>query len=358
MSLFVLGIDHKHAPVELREKFLITADRHGEFLSLVDGEGVLNEKAVLSTCNRTEIYAVASDLNDARDRLVRGLAAYTDLPEREFQERLYFKSERDSVVHLFSVASGLESMALGETEILGQVKDAYLAAQAFGSTGKVLNPFFQKSLQVGKKVRATTEIGTGKISVASIAIDLAGNIFENFASKRILVIGSGEVARSLCEVMGERGAARFLIANRNVDRAEELVRRFGGEAIPFEKIGEAIPSVDIVIASTACPVAFIGSGEVRRWAKSRRGRPLFMIDLGVPRNIETIVGDVPDVYLYNIDDLRTISDRNAGVRQKAAASCRRIVEEAAGAFMRRLKNAGASLTRLPASDIVDSRHHG
>ncbi len=339
MNVFVLGIDHRTAPVELREKFIVAPQRHGEFLELLDGDGLIAEKAVLSTCNRTEIYGVSPHPAEARSRVLEGLSRYSRLEAGQFADRFYFKTQPDSIFHLFSVASGLESMALGETEILGQVKDAYLKAHAARATGPVLNPLFQKSLQVGKKARARTGIGAGKVSVARVAIDLAGKIFEDLGSKNILVVGSGEVARALCEAMTEKGAAHFAVANRHAERAEELVRGFGGRAVPFDTIDEHMARTDILIASAASPKAIILEERVRGWMESKRAHPLFIIDLGVPRNVDERAGRVGGVYLYNIDDLRLISDRNAEIRRKAAESCREIIEAAAAAFLKRFDKA-------------------
>lgn len=334
MSIFVLGLNHRTAPLELREKFTIARGSTEDFLARLNLAGSVAEKCVLSTCNRTEIYGAAADAEQARRGMLSVLSRYAGMPEQKFEQSFYFKKGSEAAVHLFSVAAGLDSLALGETEILGQVKTAYQDAHAGRFTGRHLNALFQKALRVGKKVRTETEIGAGKVSIASIALDLASRIFTDLASKKILVLGSGEAARMVCESFSERGAKQFLIANRNRSRARDLASSFGGEEVPFEDLESHIAEVDMLVSSTAAPHAIITADDVRRWMKHRRGS-LFVIDLAVPRDVEPEAGDVPDVYLYNIDDLKKVADRNLSARREAIAECRRIIAAAAEALMER-----------------------
>jgi glutamyl-tRNA reductase len=362
VRIFVLGINHKTAPLDLRERFLITREREDAFGRLLAPCGAIAEKAVLSTCNRTEIYGVARDPEAARGALLGALGAWANLGEAEYRDRFYFKTEPESVDHLFTVASGLDSLALGETEILGQVKEAYLRAHGGGSTGRVLNTLFQKSLRVAKEVRTRTRIGAGKVSVASIAVDLATKIFADLASKHILVVGSGEVAAMVCKSLAERGVARFIIANRNRERAAELVRRYGGAQIAYEDIDAWMPETDILVASAAAPHAIVTRERVADWMKRKHGRSLFAIDLGVPRNVEPSAGEIGDVYLYNVDDLKAIAGRNIAARERAVEDGKRLIARQAALFMERFEALktrscrGAALTPEINSDIVTPPH--
>lgn len=340
MTIFVLGINHKTAPVEIREKFAMTGGREDAFGRILSMNGVIKEKAILSTCNRTEIYGVASDAEAAYRKILSGLSEIAGQESSVFVDKFYFKTAPESVEHLFAVASGLDSMALGETEILGQVKSAYLKAHSARMTGRLLNVLFQKSLAVGKKVRTETEIGQGKVSIASISVDLAAKIFSNLSSKKILLVGSGEVARAVLESLSAQGARQFIIANRNRDRAIDLVERFGGSQIAYEDVDACVPEVDILISSAATPKAIIGADRVEGWMKKKHGRALFIIDLGVPRNVEGRAGELADVYLYDIDDLKSIAGQNVAARQRAVDDCRRIIGQATNLFMDRWKNNG------------------
>jgi glutamyl-tRNA reductase len=337
MNILVIGMNHKTAPVDLRERFMITKDRRDEFNRIFVPNGVLKERVVLSTCNRTELYLVADDTQHAYKKAVEGFSQYSSLPQDAFTHALYFKPQPESVLHLFSVASGIESMALGETEILGQVKHAYHEAYTEHNTGKVLNTLFQKSLNVGRKVRRETEIGSGKVSIASIAIDLSLKIFTSLKDKRIMLVGSGDTARRVCEAMVPKGSTQLFITNRNYSRASELSKHFGGAAIPYECLDDYMSQIDILITSTASERPIVGCQRARSWMKEKRGRSLFIIDVGVPRNVENQVGTLEDVYLYNIDDLRALADQNLSGRQQSVIMSRKIIAASAVSFMKRFE---------------------
>jgi len=337
VSVFVVGLNHKTAAISLRERFLIPAEREEEFIGLVELGAPLSEKTLLSTCNRTELYGVAEDTARVYCASLSAFERFTGLSRDEFGDKLYFKTGEETVSHLFSVAGGLDSLALGETEILGQVKTAYQRAHAHRLTGGVLNRLFQRSLSVAKKLRTQTEIGVGKVSVASISIDLAKKIFDDLSEKHILLIGSGDVARQVCEALVPRGVKHIRIANRSADKAEELARTFGGSAIPYDQIDEFMPETDILISSVSTPDPIVGPERARGWMHVKKGRSLFLIDLGVPRNIDPRAGDVDGAYLYNLDDLKSIAERNFAARESAAASCREIIALAAVAFMSRIE---------------------
>jgi len=337
MNVFVVGINHKTAPIEVREKFLITHSRYDEFDKLLNSDGIIQERTILSTCNRTEIYGVSADPEEAYHKVIRSLSTFTNLDALQFTHQFYFKTAPDSIDHLFSVASGLDSMALGETQILGQVKNAYLKAVSLNATGKVLNTLFQRSLSVGKQVRSRTDIGVGKVSVASIAIDLATRIFSNLSTKKIMLVGSGEVASLVCESLMGHGLREFIVANRNRDRALQLVRRFGGKEISFDHLDLWMPEVDILITSVGSSCTVLGKARINDWMRHKHGKALFVIDLGVPRNVESDVSKLPDVYLYNIDDLKSIAGYNVANRQQSVENCRRIISRATRLFTERFE---------------------
>lgn len=324
---WVAGISHKTTPIDLREKFAIGESARpslGAFLR--SGSGV-EEQVILSTCNRVEIYGAGTDPRRGIARALEMFERHTGLLESVILPHLYGLAGRDAVRHLFGVASGLDSLALGETEILGQVKTAYLHSHQAGLTGRTLNTLFQKALTVGKKVRTQTAVGEGKVSVASIAVDLARKIFYGLKDKTVLVIGSGEVAGQVCEALSADGVAKLWIANRHQERAEGLAALHRGEALPFEQIDARAAEADIILSSAASPKAIIHRDRVESWRRGRR-RALFLVDLGVPRNIDSTVSELNDVYLYNVDDLNRMADENRRLRREAAVRGWEIVDEA------------------------------
>ena len=333
--IFLVGMNHKTAPIELREKFTVSDTRYQAFAAFLAAGGRIEEQVVLSTCNRTEVYGWAADPEQAARLVVRAFAEFSGEPEPVFESHAYRSTGADAVKHLFTVAAGLDSMALGETEILGQVKDAYQKAHSAQRTSRSLNALFQRALRVGKKVRTETPIGEGKVSIASIAVDLALKIFSSLKHKHVLLIGSGQMARAVCEALAGKGAGaqNLVIVNRNTERAEGLVAEFGGRAVPFERLDAEAASADIVISSAGTPNAFVDRARVSKWMERKVRTALFLIDLGVPRNVREDVNELSDVYLYNLDDLGAIADRNARARQAAVAACRTIVESAADQFL-------------------------
>lgn len=331
--IFLVGMNHKTAPIGLREKFAVPSVRYQAFSAFLAAGGRIEEQVILSTCNRTEVYGWAADPEQASEHVVRAFAEFSGEPEEEFKSHAYRSTGPDAVRHLFVVAAGLDSMALGETEILGQVKDAYIQAQAAGCTGRSMNTLFQRALRVGKKVRTETPIGEGKVSMASIAVDLALKIFNTLKNKRVILIGSGQMARAVCESIVGKGVKELVIVNRNTERAEGLVEEFGGRAVPFDRLDAEAGTADIVISSAGTPSSFIHRERVQKWMKHHPGSSLFLIDLGVPRNVDEDVNEIADVYLYNLDDLQSIADRNARARQAAVAACQSIIDATAEHFL-------------------------
>lgn len=333
MEILVLGLNYKTAPVEIREKLSVPAKEALGFLKRFEEKNVFDEQVLLSTCNRTEIYGVVQNHAEAVLAAKNILCDYSHLKLSAFEDKLYVLKQPDSVRHLFSVASGLDSMVVGETEITGQVKDAYLAAHENRHTGKVLNNLFQRSLKVAKNLRTHTEIGMGRVSVASVAVDLAEKIFEDLKGVRVMVLGTGEMAAQLLKAMTGRGAAALIVSSHHEDRARELVREFGGEAVAFENFEQRIREVDILLTSTFSSHCIITEAHVRSWMKARHEKPLFLVDIAMPRNIEASVEKIDNVYLYNIDDLKGIADKNKVLREGQAEVCAQLVQTQTQYFM-------------------------
>lgn len=328
MSLILFGINHKTAPVSLREKFSLAPQRLKEEILRWKQELSLAEILMLSTCNRFEVYAACSEEDGEsarlRERFTRAGAG----------EVTYHYREPESVSHLFQVACGLDSMVVGEGEILSQVKEAYRIAHEARTTDKRLNVLFQRAIFVGKEARTKTGIGMGNISVGSVAATLALKIFGNLSKKTVLVAGAGKMSEKALKHLLSFGPDAVYLVNRTFENAQELAARFGGVAVPWEKLEEAIFACDIAILSTGAEEFIITREQVMRRHLKAPGRALFLIDISVPRNVEPSIGSLDNVYLYNIDDLQAIADENLGKRQnevaKAAAMVSRHVEEFMG----------------------------
>lgn len=347
MEILVLGVNHKTAPVEIREKLNVPAAAAQAFLERFGKEDVFQEKVLLSTCNRLEIYGVAQNDHEAVRAAKKILADHAHLSLSAFEDKLYVLKQPDSVRHLFSVASGLDSMVIGETEITGQVKDAYLAAQGGHHTGKVLNNLFQRSLKVAKNLRTQTDIGAGRVSVASVAVDLAEKIFEDLKNARVMVIGTGEMAGQVLRAMTGRGASPIIVSSHHEERARALVAEFGGEAVSFDSFETRMADVDILLSSTTSTHCLIREPQVRAWMKTRHGKPLFLVDIAMPRNIDSAVEKIDNVYLYNIDDLKGIADKNLAMRENQLEECLELVGRQTEYFMGWLGKEFGGLSPLP-----------
>lgn len=337
MEILVLGLNHKTAPLEIREKLSIPAHKTQDLLRELEGKHIFNERVLLSTCNRTEIYGVGESENEAVEKAKNFLSEYSRLDRSVFEDKLYVLKQPQSVAHLFSVTSGLDSMVVGETEIIGQVKDAYLSAHKNHQTGKVLNNLFQRSLKVAKNLRTHTEIGVGRVSVASVAVDLAEKIFENLDGAKVLVIGTGEMSTQVTKAMISKGSKAMIVSSRHHERALELAAELGGEAVSYDGYEERIADADILIASTLAPKVLIHPDQVKSWMRLRHEKPLFLIDIAVPRNIDEAVQKIDNVYLYNIDDLKDIADKNLALRESQARVCSDLIHTQTGYFMEWLK---------------------
>lgn len=324
MKLFVAGLSYKTAPVEIREQLAVHPTRlrcHGCRLKL---GGNLSEVVLVSTCNRVEIYGVTPWAKGSVHRLFQMLCPR----DVDFTPYLYVKEGVEAMEHLFSVAGGLDSMVVGETEITGQVKQAYQAAQDAKLTGKVTNRLFQTALQVAKEIRTQTGIGRGAISVGSVAVELAERIFDSdLADKAVLIIGAGKMGEACLRHLAKKSARSVLVANRSYDRAVNLASEFGGRAVRFDECLEAMIEADIVVSSTGSPQTILHREQVASVMSARRNRPLFLIDIAVPRDIDSEVQQLDNVYLYNVDHLETIMRENVRSREQELARCQAIVAE-------------------------------
>lgn len=332
MKLFVAGISYKTAPVALREKVAIHPSEitcHGCRLKLGAN---LDEVVLLSTCNRVEIYGTTPWVNGN----VHGILKHLGAGDTDYSPYLYVKEGDEAVKHLFEVAGGLDSMVVGETEITGQVKNAYQKAQEAKLTGKVLNRLFQTALQIGKEIRTHTNVGRGAVSVGSVAVELAEKIFDNtLAQKTVMIIGAGKMGEACVRHLAKKGARSVLVSNRSFERAQGLAAEFGGRAIRFDDCLSAMAEADIVVSSTGCPQTILHRDEVAKVMSARRNRPLVLIDIAVPRDIAADVQAVENVYLYNIDHLEAIVRENLKSREQELGRCDEIIRARATDLMAR-----------------------
>jgi len=326
MKLFVAGLSYKTAPVEVREKLAVPSARARCCACRLKLAGNLSELVLVSTCNRVEIYGVSSeDMPNVR-RLFETLSG----SDFDFSPYLYVKEGVEAIEHLFSVSSGLDSMVLGETEITGQVKTAYLSAQEARLTGRITNRLFQTALQTAKEVRTETGIGRGSTSVGSVAVELAERIFDkDLSRKTVMIIGAGKMGEACVRHLAKKAAHAVLVANRSFERAMNLASEFGGRAVEFSNYLSAMAEADIVVSSTGCPETILHREDVARVMQTRRHRPLFLIDIAVPRDIDADVQQLDGVYLYNVDHLEAIVRENVRSREQELAQCRQIISQRA-----------------------------
>lgn len=333
MKLFVAGLSSKTAPVEMRERLAVKPSQlicHACRLQLC---GDLAEVVLLSTCNRVEIYGTTPRVTSRID----GLFQLLTTGNADVRSHVYVHEDGAAARHLFAVASGVDSMVLGETEITGQVKAAYDAARAARLTGPVLNRVFQKAFQAVKEIRSRSGIGRGATSVGSVAVDLAEKIFRHDLSQQtIIIIGAGPMGAACGRHLAKKGAKSILVSNRSFDRAEALAAELGGRAVHFDQLLAAMREADIVVASTGCPKTLLHRADVEALRKARRNRPLFLIDISVPRNIDPAVQRLPNVFLYNIDDLEAIAQTNRALRERELAVCHEIIDRRVGQLLAKL----------------------
>lgn len=343
MALLAVGVSHRTAPVELREQLTVAADRLPDVLAAMQRELAVGELAILSTCNRTEIYCSVDDAARGAG-LLAWLAARQKVAGERLQAAQYTLSDADAVRHMMRVASGLDSLILGEPQVLGQMKDAYAVAHQAGTVGKELERCFQQVFAVAKKVRTETAIGANPVSVAFAAVSLARHLFSNVADTHALLIGAGEMIELVAKHLSEQNVRSITVANRTLERAHALADRYGGRAVTMEEIPYALENADIVISCTAAMVPVLGKGAVESALKRRRHRPLFIVDLAVPRDVEPEVAQLEDVYLYTVDDLQGVIDQNVKAREDAAREAEAIVAARSQSYLLQQREQGAADT--------------
>jgi len=344
-----VGLNHRSAPVEVREKLAIGKSCLCEALCALKGQTGLWECGIVSTCNRIEVYGAADEADGAAEVVRDFLSGHSGQPRSFFEPSLYFRKDSESVRHIFRVASGLDAMMVGEREIVCQLKEAYEKAIEARSVGTVLNALFQKALSVSKRVRTETRIDAGVVSVSSAAVELAKKIFGSLSDKTVMIIGAGPTSEQTLKHLVDDGAGSVVASNRSFEKAAELARIYGGRAVRLDCCVEQLGSVDIVISSTAAPCTIIGRDCIHQAMRKRRNRPLFLIDIAVPRDIEPEVNQLDNVYLYNIDDLKGIAEANVRRRSEEIVKAERIIDEETSSFT-------GWLNSLEAAPIIRKLH--
>jgi glutamyl-tRNA reductase len=344
MPVVVIGLNHKTCPVDFREKFAFAENEIPGVLEELRAKGLISEGVIVSTCNRVELYAAVPCGETQSLERIRDFLARTRRFESPVGSEFYLQSEPLSLEHLFKVACGLDSMVLGETEILGQIKKAYDLALQSKMTGARLNKAFQRAFNVAKHIRTSTNIQRGSISIGSVAVELAEKIFSSLDHRTVLVIGAGETSEKTARALLSRGANSIIVSNRSFERAETLARSLGGRAIHFEDWGAEFQHIDIAISSTSAPHYVLNRAKLEPLIKARRGRPLLLIDIAVPRDIDPEVNFLESVYLYNIDDLQAIADSYLKQRLEEVSKCETYIREKARGL---LESAGAPFGLRP-----------
>ncbi|MDP6946977.1 MAG: glutamyl-tRNA reductase, partial [Myxococcota bacterium] len=337
LRFLVHGLSHKTTPIGLREAFAVSGDDVPGVLAALVGSSAIDEAVILSTCNRVEVYAIpAADADAARDVIDDVLLHQRGIEQGTFRSHGYSVSGREGVHHLMRVASSLDSMVVGEPQILGQVKEAVATAREANAVGPLLGRILERTFGVAKAVRTDTGITREVVSVGSVAVDLARRIFEDLAACRVLILGAGKMAETTARALASAGVARVYVANRSYDRAASLAARRGWRARSLDELEDLLGQVDVVIASTGATRPVITSSVVKRAVQARKYRPLFLVDIAVPRDVEEAVGEIDTVYLYNVDDLESISESNMAGRQReveaAEVMVRRELEQVEGWF--------------------------
>lgn len=332
--LVLAGWDYRQTPVELRERLAFSPDKVREALAAMKQEGLLSEGVILSTCNRSEVYGLIGGGLAGREpiqALTEFIARFHGVPHGDIAGVGYRCSGAEAVRHLMRVTAGLESLALGEDQIIGQVREAFRLASTAGATRAVLHRLFQKALETGKRVRSETGLGSRPISIPGVAIELAQKIFEDLAPRHFLILGAGETSSIFYDLLLAKGARNIEVVNRTLARSEELCRR-GGKAFPWEELDSRLPKADVVISATSATTPVLSMDMARKALSLRRGQPLFFLDLGIPRNVDPKVAELENAFLYAVDDLQEIAERNRQERQNEIAPAMAILEEEVDKF--------------------------
>ncbi len=328
LDIILIGLNHKTASVEIRECLGFDGDDHDKAVEKLQALETVKEVLLVSTCNRVEVLLTSTAVDTAVDAVIGFLSEYNNIPARDFKDKLYVHTGQDAVRHVFRVAASLDSMVVGEPQILGQIKDAYRRATLKKTSGVILNRLLHKTFFVAKRIRTETGIGNHAVSISYAAIELARKIFGELTGCKVLLIGAGEMAELAVEHLIRQRSGDILVANRTFDRGVALATRFGGRAIRFEEIPEELRYVDIIISSTGSPDYVVRREQVKKVLRGRRSRPLFFIDIAVPRDIDPSINRLNNTYVYDIDDLKGVIEENIEDRQKAALKSERLVDEA------------------------------
>ncbi len=354
-DLCIVGVNHRTAPVAVRERLAFTeAGLAAGLRELKQAQGI-TEAAILSTCNRVEIVAAAAAPPSAVVAVVEAFLARTrELDRSAFASHLYVHHGRDAIRHLFRVAASLDSMVVGEPQILGQLKEQYVAAASAGTSGPVLHKAFHRAFTVAKRVRTETGIASKSVSVASVAADLTRTIFETLDDKKVLLIGAGKMSQLIARHLQARGSGHIMVTTRTFDHAVALAREFGGLPIPFERLAEYLKHADIVIGSAGAADHLVGPGLVQEVLRARKQRPMFFVDLAVPRNFDPAINDLDNVYVYDMDDLARTSADNTGEREREALRAEAIVEGEADRFVQWLGGLDVVPTIVALRDKIET----
>jgi glutamyl-tRNA reductase len=332
MHIIVLGLSHKTAPIEVREKITFPAAEQAAHLDRLLMYASVAEAAILSTCNRTELYAVVEDPEAGRDDLTSYLVEFSGFTRDELAKHLYSNTLDAAVHHLFRVVSSLDSMVLGEAQIQGQIKECYSVAMEAESTGVILNKLFATAIRVGKRARSETAIGESALSISSVAVELAMNVFEDLKGRSVLIIGAGEMSELTAQALKDKGVTQIVVANRTYGRAEEFARKFGGRAARFDDFTAEMRNADIVISSTGAAGFVLTKEMMADVMRERKHRNIFLVDIAVPRDIAPDVDSLSGVFLYNIDDLQAVIASNLADREREAVKVETIIDHEVGSF--------------------------
>lgn len=334
MSILVLGLNHKTATVDIRERLAFNGQKLEEGIASLKNLPEINEIAILSTCNRVEIYASAKDSENSIEAIIDFLSKFHAINRDKFEKTLYFFSESDAVRHIFRVASSLDSMIIGEPQILGQLKDTFDFALNKKTTGAILNRLMKKAISTAKRVRTETKIAEHAVSISYAAVELAKKIFKELSGRSFMLLGAGEMAELAARHLVNNGVTDVKVVNRTYDRGCELAKDFNGKAVRFEDLLKELVSTDIVICSTGASDYVLKKEQMQRIMKERRYNPVFLIDISVPRNIDPDINDLDNVYLYNIDDIQEVVDTNLLERKKEAEKAEKIIDEEIEKFIK------------------------
>ncbi|MBS1798702.1 MAG: glutamyl-tRNA reductase [Acidobacteria bacterium] len=342
LNLVLLGINHNTAPIEVRERLAIPAGRLAEATRTLAHQPGILEGLILSTCNRVELLTLQEDGPTTHADLLRFLHEYFAVAPASLAPHLYEYREREAVRHLFRVASSLDSMVVGEPQILGQVKESYTVAREVGAISSSLDSLIQRAFTVAKKVRSETQIGSSSVSIASVAVDLARKIFGSLDGKTVLLVGAGKMSELAARHLMQQGASKILVANRTLERAEKIAALFHGQAIPFEALYDQAARADIVITSTGAPQNIFTRSHGQHFLHSRRNRPMFFIDIAVPRDVDPAMNEVEGCFVYDIDDLQQVAAANLADRSREAAAAETIVTREVEKYQQRMQSLDAA----------------